>query len=113
MISVNFKQSLPSGEVKDKILHIGDSVRVKNTITEGDKTRIQVFEGMLIAFSGRGENKTFTVRRIGDRGVGVERIWPLNSKSIVDIEVKKKAGKVRRSKLYYLRELTGKSAVRV
>lgn len=104
MISVNFK---------DKIIHIGDTVRVKNTIIEGDKTRIQTFEGILIALSGRKENKTFTVRRIGDRGVGVERIWPLNSKSLVDIEVKKKAGKVRRSKLYYIRNLTGKSAVRV
>lgn len=104
MISLNFK---------DKLLHIGDFLRVKNTIIEGDKIRIQTFEGMLIAFSGRGENKTFTVRKIGDRGIGVERIWPLNSKTLVDIEVKKKAGNVRRSKLYYIRNLTGKSAVRV
>lgn len=74
---------------------------------------MQTFEGMLIAFSGRGENKTFTVRRIGDRGVGVERIWPLNSRSLVDIEVKRKPLKVRRSKLYHIRNLKGKSAIRV
>lgn len=104
MISVNFR---------DKLLHVGDTLRVKNTIEEGGKTRVQTFEGILIAMSGRGENATFTVRRVGDRGIGVERIWPLNSRSIVDIEVKKKANKVRRAKLYYLRELTGKSAVRV
>lgn len=100
-------------DYKDKKLHIGDTLRVKNTIVEGDKTRIQAFEGILIAMSGRGENRTFTVRRIGDRGIGVERIWPFNSRNIVDIEVKKKAGNVRRSKLYYIRDLTGKSAVRV
>ena len=62
---------------------------------------------------GRGENKTFTVRRIGDRGVGVERIWPLDAKTIVNIEVVRKPRKVRRAKLYYLRELTGKAASRV
>lgn len=100
-------------DYKNRKLHIGDTLRVKNTISEGDKTRIQTFEGILIAMSGRGENKTFTVRKIGDRGIGVERIWPLNSRNIVDIEVKKKGANVRRSKLYYMRHLTGKSAVRV
>ncbi|MBI3485671.1 50S ribosomal protein L19 [Candidatus Daviesbacteria bacterium] len=113
MISVLYKPSLPSGEGKDINLHIGDTLRVKNTVVEGGKSRVQTFEGILIAMSGRGENKTIMVRRVGDRGIGVERIWPLNSRSIVDIEVKKKATKVRRSKLYYLRELTGKDAVRV
>lgn len=103
MISVNFK---------DSKLHIGDTLRVKNTIVEGDKTRTQTFEGILIAMSGRGENRTIKVRRIGDRGIGVERTWPLNSRSIVDIEVKKKAYKVRRAKLYYIRNLTGKAATR-
>lgn len=104
MISVNFN---------DKQLHIGDTVRVKYNIVEGDKSRMQTFEGIIIAFSGRDVNRTFTVRRIGDRGIGVERIWPIDSKTIVDIEVAKNAKKVRRSKLYYLRELTGKSATRV
>lgn len=104
MISVDFK---------DKKLNIGDTVRVKNTIIEGDKTRVQTFQGIIIAFSGRGENRTFTVRHIGPLGIGVERIWPLDSRSIVDIEVVKSAKKVRRSKLYYLRELTGRGASRI
>lgn len=104
MISVAFK---------DIELHIGDTLRVKNTIIEGDKTRVQAFQGILIAMSGRGENRTITVRHIGPQGIGVERIWPLNSKTLVDIEVVKNAKKVRRSKLYYLRELKGRMATRV
>ncbi|MBU1031993.1 50S ribosomal protein L19 [Patescibacteria group bacterium] len=98
------------GEVN---IHIGDTVRVHSKVIEGAKTRIQVFEGILIRLQGRGENATFTVRRIGTGGIGVERTWPLNALSISKIEVKKKANKVRRSKLYYLRNLIGKSAVRV
>ncbi len=97
----------------DKQLNIGDTLRVKYNIVEGAKTRIQTFEGILIAFSGRGENRTMTVRRIGDRGIGVERIWPVNSKAITDVEVVKSAKKVRRSKLYYLRGLTGRMATLV
>lgn len=102
-----------SGKFKDTDLHIGDTVRVKYSIVEGDKTRIQAFEGILISLRGRGENATFTVRRIGDRGIGVERIWPLNARTLTGIEVVKKPKKVRRSKLYYLRELTGRMATRV
>lgn len=102
-----------SADFKDKKLQIGDTLRVKNNIVEGEKTRVQIFEGILIAMSGRGENRTITVRKIGDRGIGVERIWPLNSRSIVDIDIKKSAKKVRRSKLYFIRDLIGKSAVRV
>lgn len=94
-------------------LHVGDTIRVHSQVLEGAKSRTQVFEGILIRLRGRDKNKTFTVRKIGAGGVGVERIWPLNSKSIVKIEVRKKAVKVRRSKLYYLRDLTGKQAVRV
>ena len=104
MISVKFG---------DTNLHIGDTVRVYSKVVEGGKTRIQLFEGILIRIKGRGENRTFTIRRIGSSGIGVERIWPLNSNTLVKVEVKKKALKVRRSKLYYLRELTGKSALRV
>lgn len=100
-------------KVKDTDLHIGDTLRVSTQVVEGAKTRIQVFEGILIRMRGRGENATFTVRRIGAASVGVERIWPVNSKNIVKVEVKKNATRVRRSKLYYLRDLTGKSAVRV
>lgn len=94
MISVKF------GEEN---LHVGDTVRVYSKVVEGEKTRVQVFEGVLLRIKGRGENMTFTVRRIGAGGIGVERIWPLNSKSLVKIEIKKKASGIRRSKLYYLR----------
>lgn len=102
-----------SVKVGEQNLHIGDTIKVHNKVVEGEKTRIQIYEGILIRLRGRGENKTFTVRKIGAAGVGVERTWPLDSNSIVKIEVKKKTTGVRRSKLYYLRDLTGKSAVRV
>lgn len=101
-----------SAKFGEQDLHVGDTIRVHSQVLEGAKSRTQVFEGILIRLRGRSENKTFTVRKIGAGGVGVERIWPLNSKSVVKIEVKKKAVKVRRSKLYYLRDLVGKSAVR-
>lgn len=102
-----------STKIGEQNIHIGDTLRVHNKVIEGAKSRIQVFEGILISLRGRGDNQTFTVRKIGAGGIGVERIWPVNSQSIVKIEVKKKVGKVRRSKLYYLRDLSGKSAVRV
>lgn len=97
----------------DTELNIGDTIRVSYNIIEGGKSRVQTFEGLLISMRGRDVNKTFTVRRIGDRQIGVERIWPLDSKSIVKIEVVRKPRKVRRAKLYYLRDLTGKAAIRV
>ena len=102
-----------SGKFGEVDIHIGDTLRVHSEIVEGAKSRIQVFEGILISLRGRGENQTFTVRKIGAGGIGVERIWPLDSRNIVKIEVKKKATGVRRSKLYFLRDLTGRSAVRV
>lgn len=102
-----------SGKFGEQDLHVGDTVRVHSKVVEGEKVRIQVFEGILIRLRGRGENATFTVRKIGAAGIGVERIWPLDSRSIVKIEVKKKTTGVRRSKLYYLRDLTGRSAVKV
>lgn len=108
MISGKF--SAKGGEID---IHIGDTLRVHSKVVEGTKTRIQIFEGVLISLRGRGENKTFTVRKIGAGGIGVERTWPLDARSLVKVEVKKKTTGVRRSKLYYLRELTGKSAVRV
>ncbi len=100
-------------DVKDVAISVGDTIRVKTTVIEGGKSRIQTFEGLLISLRGRGDEKTMIVRRIGVRGVGVERIWPLNAKSIVGVEVAKKAGKVRRSKLFYLRGLTGRAATQV
>ena len=87
----------------------GDTVRVAVEIKEGDKKRIQNYEGVVIAIKGRGAGKTFTVRKIGANNIGVERIFPLYSESIKGIEVVRK-GKVRRAKLYYLRNKTGKQA---
>ena len=87
----------------------GDTVRVAVRIKEGDKTRVQNFEGLCIAIRGQGTGKTFMVRKIGANSVGVERIFPLYSDSIESIEVVRK-GRVRRAKLFYLRDLKGKAA---
>lgn len=87
---------------------IGDKVRVHVRITEGEKTRIQVFEGTVIAKKNGGPRETFTVRKMSF-GVGVERIFPTHSPSLDKVEVKSNH-RVRRAKLYYLRERTGKSA---
>ena len=86
----------------------GDSVRVSVKVVEGEKERIQVFEGVLIRKRGDGASASFTVRRIS-YGVGVERTFPLHSPRIDKIQVMKRAT-VRRSKLYYLRDLAGKAA---
>ena len=102
-----------SGKFNETDIHIGDTIRVHAQIIESGKTRVQVFEGILIRLRGRSENTTFTVRKIGVGAIGVERTWPLDAKNIVKIEVKKKTTGVRRSKLYYLRDLIGKSATRV
>lgn len=102
-----------SVQLGEQNIHIGDTVRVHSKVIEGTKSRIQVFEGILIRLRGRGVNKTFTIRKIGAGGVGVERTWPLDSNSIVKFEIKKKATQVRRSKLYYLRDMVGKQAIRV
>ncbi len=87
----------------------GDTVRVYVRIKEGEKVRVQRFEGVCIALRGQGTGKTFTVRKIGANGVGVERIFPLYSDSIEKIEVVRR-GRVRRAKLYYLRNRKGKAA---
>lgn len=84
---------------------VGDRVKVIQRIKEGDKTRLQSFEGMVIAIRGRQENKTFTVRRIGEAQIGIERIFPLLTPTIEKIEVVKKGlPGVRRAKLYYTRD---------
>ena len=82
---------------------VGDTISLKVRIKEGSKTRIQLFEGIVIAMKGSGVSKTFTVRKISG-GVAVERVFPINCPSIEGIEIKTK-GKVRRAKLYYLRRL--------
>jgi len=86
----------------------GDNVAVSYRIKEGDKERIQVYRGDVLQIKGHGLTKTFTVRKMSN-GVGVERIFPIGSPNIVSVEVLKR-GKVRRAKLYYLRELVGKKA---
>lgn len=102
-----------SGRFNETDIHIGDTLRVHSKVIEGEKTRTQIFEGILISLRGRAENKTFTVRKIGSGAIGVERTWPLDSKSLVKIEVKRRAKNVRRAKLYYLRKRIGREAVRV
>lgn len=91
-----------------EIFSIGDTVKVFYKIVEGQNERIQVFEGLCIAKKNSGMRKTFTVRKMS-YGVGVERIIPLHSPRIEKIEIVKK-GKVRRSKLYYIRKRVGKAA---
>ncbi|MCG8371947.1 MAG: 50S ribosomal protein L19 [Balneolales bacterium] len=86
----------------------GDTVNIHYRVREGEKERIQQYEGVVIAERGSGPNRTFTVRKMSGN-VGVERIFPFNSPFIAQIDVKRR-GKVRRSKLFYLRELRGKAA---
>jgi len=95
------KEDLPS-------FNSGDSVKVNVKVSEGNRERIQTFEGVIIAINGVGVNKTITVRKLSF-GVGVERIFPVHAPIVDSIEITRK-GKVRRSKLYYLRERVGKSA---
>ena len=88
--------------------NVGDTVKVSAQIKEGEKTRIQVFEGTVIKVQGHGARQTFTVRK-NSNGVGVEKTWPLHSPIVEKIEVVRR-GKVRRAKLYYLRDRVGKAA---
>ena len=90
------------------VIRIGDSVRVHNRIKEGNRERIQLFEGTVIAKHGGGISETFTVRRVS-YGVGVEKTFPIHSPNVEKIEVFRRA-KVRRAKLYYLRSRVGKAA---
>jgi len=91
-------------EHKEKTFGVGDKVKVSQKIKEGDKERTQIFEGIVISIKNRNENKSFTVRKMGVQGVGIERIFPLYSPSIEKIEVIKTGTPgVRRSKLYFIR----------
>ena len=90
------------------VLCIGDVVKVHVRIKEGEKTRIQIFEGTIIAKKHGGVNETFTVRRVA-HGCGIERVFPVHSPSVEKVEIVRK-GKVRRAKLYYLRVRVGKAA---
>ncbi len=86
----------------------GDTVSVHYKIREGNKERVQIYQGVVIQRNSAGANETFTVRKMSN-GIGVERIFPINSPNIAKVEVNSH-GKVRRAKLFYLRELTGKAA---
>jgi large subunit ribosomal protein L19 len=99
-----------SGQLKSEIpeLNIGDTVRVSVKIKEGERERIQVFEGTIIARQGGSISESFTVRRIS-YGVGVERVFPIHSPNVQKVDIVRR-GRVRRSKLYYLRDRVGKAA---
>lgn len=101
---------ITEGQVKaDKpSFNVGDTVRVDVNIKEGNRERIQAFEGTVIAKRGSGVSETFTVRRVS-YGVGIERVFPVNSPNVAAVKVIRR-GKVRRSKLYYLRDRVGKAA---
>lgn len=97
----NLKKSVPE-------FSVGDTVKVMIKVIEGDRERLQAFEGIVIARKNGGISETFTVRRLSF-GVGVEKTFPVHSPKVADIQVVRR-GKVRRAKLYYLRERTGKAA---
>lgn len=103
-------QQLTAGLLKEEVpeIVIGDTVRVHVKIREGERERIQVFEGTVIARNNSGIAETFTVRRVS-YGVGVERVFPVHSPNVVKLETVRR-GRVRRSKLYYLRDRVGKAA---
>ena len=105
-------KSVEHEQLKNKVpdIKIGDTVRVHQRIKEGNRQRIQVFEGIVIKKQNGGLNETFTVRRVA-YGVGVEKTFPVNSPNIASIEVVKK-GKVRRAKLYFLRTMTGQYKIK-
>lgn len=101
---------MTEGQLKQEtpVIRIGDTVKVHVKIREGERERIQVFEGTVIAKKGSGISSTFTVRRLS-YGVGVERVFPVHSPNVAKVEFVR-SGKVRRSKLYYLRDRVGKAA---
>lgn len=103
-------EDIQADAMKEKLpeFKVGDIVDVRVKIKEGGKERVQIFNGTVLARRGSGMSETFTVRRIV-AGEGVERVFPIHSPSVAGVEVKRK-GDVRRAKLYYLRERTGKAA---
>ena len=96
-------------QYNDQTITVGDTVRVHQRIVEEKKSRIQIFEGVVIAVRGSGNGKSFVVRKIAAGSIGVEKIFPVQLPSIEKIEVKRQ-GQSRRSKLYYLRDRIGKAA---
>lgn len=109
-MNLNLVNEITKEQLKDNLpeLRPGQTVRVDVKIKEGDKTRIQAYEGVVIKIQGSGIGKTFTVRKISS-GVGVERTFPINS-PVIDKVTVIRTGKVRRARLFYLRDRAGKSA---
>ena len=103
-------RSIEAEQLKAEVpaFNVGDTVKVYGKIKEGNRERIQVFEGTVIKKQGGSNRATFTVRKLSN-GVGVEKTWPLHSPNVERVEVVRK-GKVRRAKLYYLRDRVGKAA---
>ncbi|EHO52660.1 50S ribosomal protein L19 [Lachnoanaerobaculum orale] len=103
-------RSIEAEQLKANVddFNVGDTVRVHNKIREGNRERIQIFEGTVLKRQNGGARETFTVRK-NSNGIGVEKTWPLHSPSVDRVEVVRK-GKVRRAKLYYLRDRVGKAA---
>ncbi len=106
-------QEITAAQVKKDLapFKVGDGVRVHTKVREGDKERVQVYAGIVIARKGHGIHETFTVRRIS-YGEGVERVFPVNSPNIVKVEVERES-EVMKARLYYLRGRTGKAAIAV
>ena len=102
-------RSIEAEQLKANVddFNVGDTVRVHNKIREGNRERIQIFEGTVLKRQNGGARETFTVRK-NSNGIGVEKTWPLHSPSVDRVEVVRK-GKVRRAKLYYLRDRVGKA----
>ena len=106
----NIIKNIEAAQVKAEVpvFHVGDTVKVYGKIKEGNRERVQVFEGVVLKRQGGGARETFTVRK-SSNGVGVEKTWPLHSPNVEKVEVVR-YGKVRRAKLNYLRERVGKAA---
>ena len=103
-------KNIEAEQLKESVpeFRVGDTVKVYNKIKEGNRERIQIFEGTVIKRQNGGARETFTVRKKSN-GIGVEKTWPLHSPSVANVEVVRR-GKVRRAKLYYLRDRVGKAA---
>lgn len=107
---MDFIKALTSEQLKTDLpdLRIGDTVKVFVKVKEGARERVQIFEGVIIAMKGTGISESFTVRRVA-YGVGVERTFPIHAPNVANVEIVRR-GKVRRAKLYYLRDRVGKAA---
>ncbi len=102
-----------STDIKGTQVHVGDIIRVHQRIIEGEKERVQIFEGLVIGIHGRGEDASFTVRKIAVGGIGVEKIFPVYSPWINKVDIKKKNKKVRRAKLTYVRSKSAKQVAQI